>query len=103
MSFMNANLWTRLFALVGLVLAGGDAVAAVNVTGPDGTVVATVETSLGNLNYYVKYRGVTVIETSALGITVNGTNMGIGAAISVVLLGAISVMRRAGAVSSQKP
>jgi alpha-glucosidase len=55
---------------------------AVSINGPDGLVVATVQTSAGNLNYSVVYRGVTVIETSSLGVTVNGTNLGSGVTIA---------------------
>ncbi len=51
---------------------------AVTVTGPDGAVVATVQASSGNLNYSVAWRGIAVIESSSLGLTVNGTNLGSG-------------------------
>ncbi len=39
------------------------------------------EASGGSLNYSVSYRGVTVIDTSALGVTVNGTNLGLGVTV----------------------
>ncbi|HSY18968.1 MAG TPA: glycoside hydrolase family 97 N-terminal domain-containing protein [Candidatus Acidoferrales bacterium] len=78
---MTVNFLSRLFVVTGLVLADGDAVAAVSVTGPDGAVVATVQTTSGNLNYSVTFHGQTVIEASALGVTVNGTNIGSGVTI----------------------
>jgi alpha-glucosidase len=71
----------RALMLAGLLSFGAGRVIAVTVTGPDGAVVATVQTSSGNLSYSVAYRGVTVIETSSLGITVNGTNLGSGLTI----------------------
>jgi hypothetical protein len=55
---------------------------AVTVTSPDGHVAATVEAPGGNLTYSVSYRGVTVVENSALGLTVNGTNVGTGVAVN---------------------
>lgn len=70
-----------LLVLFGLLISGAGSVLAVSVAGPDGAVVATVQAPAGNLNYSVTYRGVTVIETSPLGVTVNGTNLGSGVAI----------------------
>jgi alpha-glucosidase len=64
--------------LLALLCPGAGSVLAVSVAGPDSAVVALVQTAAGNLNYSVTYRGVTVIETSALGVTVNGTNLGSG-------------------------
>ncbi|MBW8863678.1 MAG: glycoside hydrolase family 97 N-terminal domain-containing protein [Verrucomicrobia bacterium] len=75
------NIWRRLFVLVGLVLAGIKVAGAVTILGPDGAVAATVQATSGNLNYSVAFHGATVIETSALGVTVNGTNIGSGATI----------------------
>jgi hypothetical protein len=62
---------TMWFARTGLVLA-------VTVSSPDGQVVATVEAPGGSLTYAVSYRGTTMVENSALGLTVNGTNVGTG-------------------------
>ncbi len=64
-------------ALVGVALRALTAI----VVSPDGQVVADVSASGGNLNYTVAYRGVTVVESSALGLTVNGTN--VGAAVTI--------------------
>lgn len=75
--------WGRLraLALAGLVMVDAGFAMAVTITGPSGAVVATVQTSSGNLNYSVTYRGVAVIETTSLGVTVNGTNLGSGVTI----------------------
>jgi alpha-glucosidase len=59
------------FARTGLALA-------VTVSSPDGQIVATVEAPGGNLTYSVSHRGVMMVENSALGLTVNGTNVGTG-------------------------
>src|SRR5689334_6600330 len=75
------NIWSQLFVLAGLMLAGTKVAGAVTILGPDGAVAATVQTTSGNLNYSVMFHGVTVIETSALGVTVNGTNIGSGVTI----------------------
>src|SRR5689334_21838428 len=56
--------------------------AGILTTSPDGNVVVTVDTSAGNLNYSVSYRGSVVIETSPLGATVNGTNLMSGVTIT---------------------
>jgi alpha-glucosidase len=55
---------------------------AVTVTSPDGQVAATVVAPGGNLTYLVSYRGVTVVENSALGLTVNGANIGTGVTVN---------------------
>jgi alpha-glucosidase len=75
------SILARTTSLLLLLLAGAVSAQAVTITGPDGAVVVTVQTSSGNLNYSVTYRGVTVIETSPLGLTVNGTNLGTGVTI----------------------
>jgi len=72
--------WPGSFMLAGMLFAAR-ATLAVAVSGPDDAVVATIESAGGNLNYSVAYRRVTVIETSALGVTVNGTNLGSGVAL----------------------
>jgi len=72
----------RALLLAGLLMLGNACASAVTVTGPDGAVVATVQTTSGNLNYSVTYRGVPVIEASSLGVTVNGTNLGSGVTIA---------------------
>jgi len=72
----------RASLLAGLLMLGNACASAVTVTGPDGAVVATVQTTSGNLNYSVTYRGVPVIEASSLGVTVNGTNLGSGVTIA---------------------
>jgi alpha-glucosidase len=48
------------------------------ITSPDGNAVATVSADSGNLSYSISYRGVTVIESSPLGFTINNTNLGEG-------------------------
>jgi alpha-glucosidase len=63
-------------------LAAMNVAPAVTVTSPDGQVAATLVASGGNLTYSVSYRGVTVVENSALGLTVNGTNVGTGVAVN---------------------
>lgn len=73
---------SRLLVLVGLALYGVKPIDAATITGPDGLVRVTVQISSGNLTCSVAYRGTTVIETSALGLTVNGTNLGSGVTIS---------------------
>src|SRR5262245_11291196 len=57
-------------------------VLADTITSPDGAIVATVSTSGGSLFYSVTYNGTTVIESSRLGVTVNGTDLGSGASIT---------------------
>jgi hypothetical protein len=74
----------RLLTLAGLLIVGTGYAMAITIMGPDGAVVATIQTSSGNLNYSVTYHGVTVVETSPLGVTVNGTNLGSGVAIGGV-------------------
>jgi hypothetical protein len=54
----------------------------VTITSPDGNVVASVVTSGGNLVYSVTFHGSTAIETSPLGVVVNGADIGIGATIT---------------------
>lgn len=75
--------WSRLraLAIAGMMWFGADISRALTVTSSDGAIVATVQTASGNLNYSVAYRGITVIEASPLGLTVNGTNIGTGVAI----------------------
>jgi alpha-glucosidase len=69
--------------LTGLGLFTVSSVAkAVTVTSPDGLVTATLAASGSNLAYSVSYRGATVVENSALGLTVNGTNVGAGATLN---------------------
>jgi alpha-glucosidase len=63
-------------------LAAMNIALAVTVTSPDGQIAATVEAPGGNLTYSVSYRGVTVVENSALGLTVNGINVGTGVAVN---------------------
>ncbi|HTI99722.1 MAG TPA: glycoside hydrolase family 97 N-terminal domain-containing protein, partial [Dongiaceae bacterium] len=55
--------------------------AANTISSPDGQVVATVAVSAGNLTYSVNYRGADVIESSPLGATVNGVNLGTGVTV----------------------
>jgi alpha-glucosidase len=52
------------------------------ISSPDGNVSATVDVSAGNLVYSIAYRGVAVIETSPMGVTVNNTNLGTGVNIA---------------------
>jgi len=59
-------------------LRGMAALATNTISSPDGNVVASVSTSSSNLVYSVAYKGVTVVETSPLGLTVNHTNVGTG-------------------------
>jgi hypothetical protein len=54
------------------------AVKADTITSPNGSIVANVTVSGGNLVYSVTLNGATVIETSRLGVTVNGSDMGAG-------------------------
>ncbi len=74
----------RPFSLSGLalILMRAASALAVTVSSPDGQVVASVNAPGGNLTYAISYRGVTVVENSALGLTVNGTNVGVGVAVS---------------------
>lgn len=64
-----------------LVLGSVEALAANIISSPDGNVVVTVNLSSGSLVYSTAFRGVTVIETSPLGLTVNNTNVGTGVTI----------------------
>lgn len=70
------------FVLVAVVVGAVAPAFATTIVSPDGQVVADVSASGGNLNYTVAYRGVTVVESSALGLTVNGTNLGTGVTIT---------------------
>jgi alpha-glucosidase len=67
-----------LFALALIFLTthsfAGD--SKVELKSPDGKVIATVSTSGGHLNYAVKFHGQTVLETSALGVTIDGKDLG---------------------------
>lgn len=57
--------------------------AATNfISSPDGQIVAAVSDSAGALVYSVAYRSGAVIETSPLGVTVSGTNLGSGVTIT---------------------
>ncbi len=76
----NARMWR--FILPWFVLWNAGAVFAATITSPDGEVVATVNAPAGQLSYAITYRGVTVVETSPLGLTVNGTNVGTGASLT---------------------
>lgn len=69
--------WTNRLALDGSI----EVIAANAIASPDGQVVATVDVWNSNLTYSVSHSGVPVIETSALGLTVNGTNLGVGVVI----------------------
>lgn len=72
----------RRFVWIALIFLGGGCEAQANViTSPDGNVVVTVSATTGNLAYSVNYRGVNVVETSPLGVTVNNTNVGTAVAI----------------------
>jgi hypothetical protein len=53
--------------------------AADTVTSPNGRIVATVTVSGGDLVYSVTFDGATVVETSRLGMTMNGFDLGSGA------------------------
>ena len=65
-------------AMAGPVLAASD----VNVASPDGRVQFRLFLSdKGRLQYSVTFRAKPAIETSALGISVNGVNLGDGAEI----------------------
>lgn len=74
------NFFRQMFALV-VLLAACHSVLAATISGPDGAVLATIQATGGNLTYSVTYRGVTVIETSSLGVTINGTNIGAGVSL----------------------
>ena len=79
----------RISAVLALAcfLAGGACAAATNtISSPDGQVVVAVTDSSGNLTWSAAYRGVTMVESSPLGVTVNGVNLGSG----VVIAGASS-------------
>ncbi|MDB6019532.1 MAG: hypothetical protein JWR19_4021 [Pedosphaera sp.] len=56
-------------------LAGG---ANIELKSPDGKIAVTVSTG-GHLNYAVKFHGQAVVETSALGVTIDGKDLGLGA------------------------
>ncbi|MDB6113040.1 MAG: hypothetical protein JWR69_4790, partial [Pedosphaera sp.] len=73
--------WLRVLMMAALVMVDAGLAMAVTITGPNGAVVTTVQTASGNLNYSVTFRGVTMVETSSLGVTVNGTNLGSGVTI----------------------
>lgn len=65
-----------------LLLMRAGAAFAVTVSSPDGNVVISVDAPAGSLTYAITYRGVTVVENSALGLVANGTNVGAGVTIS---------------------
>ncbi|HEY4415208.1 MAG TPA: glycoside hydrolase family 97 N-terminal domain-containing protein [Verrucomicrobiae bacterium] len=65
-----------LFCLMSWLLAGASTVSAIAVSSPDGAVVVTVDNPSGNLVYSVAYRGTNVVESSPLGMIVNGSNLG---------------------------
>jgi hypothetical protein len=69
-------------ALALLLLGAGGAADADTVTSPNGAIVANVTVSGGNLVYSVSLNGITVIESSRLGVTVNGSDLGSGATIT---------------------
>lgn len=69
-----------MFGLLLLGLAGVEA-TEVRVKSPDGRVVATIADG-PRLSYAVKFRGVTVVESSALGIAVDNCDLGAAATFS---------------------
>jgi alpha-glucosidase len=80
---MKPGCFTRLAVIWGLVLVGMVvSLRAAQVVSPDGQVLANLSDAGGGLNYSVTYRGIVVVENSPLGMTVNGTNLGAGVAIT---------------------
>ncbi|MGC3957795.1 MAG: glycoside hydrolase family 97 N-terminal domain-containing protein [Verrucomicrobiota bacterium] len=70
------------FVCAGAFVAVTARVGAATVVSPDGQVIANISDAGGSLNYSITYRGIPVIENSPLGMTVNGTNLGIGVTIT---------------------
>ncbi|HEY4417608.1 MAG TPA: glycoside hydrolase family 97 N-terminal domain-containing protein, partial [Verrucomicrobiae bacterium] len=70
-----------LLRIMGVIASAAISSYGQNISSPDGNVVVNVTAPSGNLSYSVTYRGVTVIETSPLGLTVNHANIGTGVAI----------------------
>jgi hypothetical protein len=80
---MKHLLTTPLFlCLMAWLPLGLQKVQADTITSPNGSIVANVTISGGNLVYSVTFNGVTVIETSRLGLTVNGSDLGAGVTIT---------------------
>jgi len=52
------------------------------IASPNGRIVANVVTSAGNLVYSVTFNGATVIQSSRLGVTVNGADLGSGVTLT---------------------
>ena len=71
--------WVSLLVLVLLGATDRTGLSqAITVSNEDGSIVAMVTATGGNLTYSVTYRNVKVIESSPLGVTINGTNLGVG-------------------------
>lgn len=80
---MNNPFFLRLrSALLPVLTLGIFSAQADTITSPNGNIVVNVVTSGGNLVYSVTRGGTTVIETSPLGLTVGGTNLGSGVTIT---------------------
>jgi alpha-glucosidase len=75
------RIWTWL-CWIGLIWLYPAIAPAVTVGSPDGNVSVTIDNPAGNLVYSIAYRGVTVIEASPLGATVNGVNLGTNVSLS---------------------
>lgn len=63
-----------LFGLTGAICLS----QSITVSNADGSIAAVVTATGGNLTYSVTYRNVPVIEPSPLGVTIDGTNLGVG-------------------------
>jgi alpha-glucosidase len=73
---------TKALLLAGAFAAGGLGIPQARaLTSPDGNVIVTLSDTGSQLAYSVTYQGAPVIESSRLGITVNGTDLGNGAAL----------------------
>lgn len=67
-----------LFAALSAIGLGASLASAQSVTSPDGNVQCTISVAGGRLSYAVSFKGSPVIDTSPLGATVNGVDLGGG-------------------------
>lgn len=72
---------TRVLVAATIITCAGAAPGQVTVTSPDGSLVGTFKIVSGRLTYNLTRGGQTILEDSALGITVDGTDLGASATL----------------------
>lgn len=76
--------WAITAAIVSIGMAAGQ-LSAQTITSPDGKVSAAICLSGGSLCYTVQRQGATMVESSNLGITINGVNLGSGVTLGTAI------------------